>query len=283
MNIDKPYTKTNCYVAIMAGGAGLQHWISPGSATDKTILQATAARFEQFVPLDQLYVITTCAAVKEAKNQLPKLPEENILGEPDQKSTAACVAYFASKIAALNPEANVIFAPSDHLIPEMGLFQRTCEAGLHFTEKYKVIALLGVQPSYPSEKHGYIQCGYEIVGDEQVHEAFFFAEKPGRLEAENLVASGNYLWSTGIMIGQAAAFLRAIEIHQPVLFSLFKKISYSMGTELEPLAIRQAYPKCPEISFDYAVLEHLSNFYVIPCSFGWFDMENAEGNLEKYG
>ncbi|MBD8488976.1 mannose-1-phosphate guanylyltransferase [Echinicola sp. CAU 1574] len=292
MKHSKHYNKSNSYVAIMAGGIGSRFWpISRSNYpkqfldilnTGETLIQATLRRFNAFIPLENIYVITADDYLTIVEDQLPELPKENILGEPERKNTAACIAYVSTKLQAINPEANLIIAPSDHLIGDDELFRKHCETGLHFTSKYDVFLTLGIQPTHPNTGYGYIHYGHEMVGDEEVHEVYQFTEKPNKETAELFLEAGNFLWNSGIFIWKASVLLKALEEFQPAMFKLFSKAARQLNTSNEVEAIKQVYQKCAAISIDYAVMEHAQNVYVIPSSFKWNDLGTWSSAYENF-
>ena len=159
-------TKNN-YVAIMAGGIGSRFW--PMSRTNfpkqfldilntgRTLIQSTYDRFALFIPIDHIYIVTSEQYKDIVADQLPHLPVENILCEPSRKNTAPCIAYISYKLQQINPEANLIFAPPDHIILEPDNFKKTCLEALHFTTHIKALVTLGIKPTNPNTGYGYIQ------------------------------------------------------------------------------------------------------------------------------
>jgi mannose-1-phosphate guanylyltransferase len=140
----------------MAGGIGSRFWPMSRTGypkqfldilnTGKTLLQSTYDRYRGFIPNENIYIVTSEEYVHIVKQQLPELPVENIIGEPERKNTAPCVAYIALKLNQLNADANLIVAPSDHLIDDQQLFQDTCMQALNFTAKNNAFVTLGIMP-----------------------------------------------------------------------------------------------------------------------------------------
>lgn len=286
------FNKNNSYVAILAGGVGNSSLSGnspyyPNQFLDilnagETLLQATLRRFKDFISIENIFVITAEEYVGIVEQQLPGLPKENILGEPESKNTAASVANISAKLLEINPEANLIIAPSDHQIGDEDVFQQSCKTGLQFTEKYNVFVSLGIKPSHPNEGLGYINFGQPIVGDNAVHEVYEFTEKPDREKAEMLLADGDYLWNSGIYIWKSAVFMEALEKYQPIMFRLFDKSKRHLNSSNEKSVIKTIYQKCPTISIEYAVMEYVENIFVIPSSFEWNDMGTQNSTFEKF-
>jgi mannose-1-phosphate guanylyltransferase len=157
----------NNYVAIMAGGIGSRFW--PLSRTDfpkqfldilntgRTLIQATFDRFTLFVPTENIFIVTTQQYKEIVAQQLPDIPLANILCEPSRKNTAPCIAYISYKLNQINPDANLICAPADHIILDPQGFKETCLQALHFTAHIKALVTLGIKPTHPNTGYGYIQ------------------------------------------------------------------------------------------------------------------------------
>ena len=191
----------NHYVAIMAGGIGSRFW--PMSRTNfpkqfldimnsgRTLIQATYDRFAKFIPAENIYVVTSGQYVDIVAKQLPELAPANILAEPSRKNTAPCIAYISYKLHGLNPNANLICAPADHLIADEDGFKKVCIDALHFTAHIKALITLGIKPSSPNTGYGYIQYDQHAVS-ENVYKVKTFTEKPDLQLAKTFVASGDF-------------------------------------------------------------------------------------------
>lgn len=271
----------NNYVAIMAGGVGSRFWpVSRTSFpkqfldilhTGKTLLQSTYERFRSFVSNDNIFIVTSEEYVSIVKNQLPGLPEDNIVAEPERKNTAPCIALISMKLYNLNPEANLIVAPSDHVIYEEEMFRDNCLSALNFTAVNNAFVTLGIKPTYANTGYGYIQFEKQTV-NHQLHPVRRFTEKPDRETAVQFLLDGTFLWNSGIFIWKAKDILNAFRLHQPEMFQVFAWGLSELNTEREAAAIRQMYASCASVSIDYAILEKARNIYVIPAAFGWSDL-----------
>ncbi|MEI6151542.1 MAG: mannose-1-phosphate guanylyltransferase [Chitinophagia bacterium] len=281
------------YVAIMAGGIGSRFWPMSRTAypkqfldvlnTGKTLIQWTYERYIQFIPLENIYIVTSEEYVSIVEKQLPNLPKENILAEPSKKNTAPCIAYISFKLAQKDPLATFVVAPSDHLILEQENFQKIVEQALDFVSNIKALATLGIKPTNPNTGYGYIQYeGLEV--SKGVYKVKTFTEKPTQEIAASFLASGDFLWNAGIFAWKASTIIAAFEKYQPEMFELFDGEKANFNTASEKKSIQKIYPQCVNISIDIAIMEKADNVYVIPASFGWSDLgtwNSAYENMEK--
>jgi len=281
------------YVAIMAGGIGSRFW--PMSRTNfpkqfldilntgKTLIQSTFERYAAFIPVENIYVVTSQEYVNIVKNQLPDLPLQNILGEPSRKNTAPCIAYISFKLLQKDPQASLIVAPSDHLILDPVGFNKVCLEALSFVNKHNAFITLGIKPTNPNTGYGYIQYEQPAVTD-NVYKVKTFTEKPNLELAKAFVASGEFLWNAGIFVWQVKNIIGAFEKYLPEMFEVFAAEQDKFNTTEEENALQQIYPLCTNISIDFGIMEKADNVYVIPSSFGWSDLgtwNSAWENMEK--
>lgn len=281
------------YVAIMAGGIGSRFWPMSRTSypkqfldvlnTGKTLIQWTYERYTQFIPAENIYIVTSEEYVSIVEKQLPNLPKENILAEPSKKNTAPCIAYISFKLAQKDPQATFVVAPSDHLILEQENFQKIVEQSLDFVSNIKALATLGIKPTNPNTGYGYIQYeGLEV--SKGVYKVKTFTEKPTVEIAASFLASGDFLWNAGIFAWKASTIIAAFEKYQPEMFELFDGEKANFNTPAEKKSIQKIYPQCVNISIDIAIMEKADNVYVIPASFGWSDLgtwNSAYENMEK--
>lgn len=281
------------YVAIMAGGIGSRFWPMSRTSypkqfldilnTGKSLIQWTYERFAAFMPVENIYVVTSEEYADIVAEQLPQLPKENILAEPSRKNTAPCVAYVSYKIQQRDPLANLIVAPADHLILDTKGFMKVCLEALSFVGKHSALITLGIQPTHPNTGYGYIQYEQHAVSD-NVFQVKTFTEKPNLELAKTFLASGDFLWNAGIFVWQVKTILTAFERYLPEMYELFIAEKEHFNTPTEQQAIERIYPQCTNISIDFGIMEKATNVYVIPSSFGWSDLgtwNSAYDNLEK--
>lgn len=284
--------KKDNYVAIMAGGIGSRFWpmsrtVYPKQFLDilnhgRTLIQSTYRRFTQFIPEENIYVVTTQQYEAIVAKQLPQMRPENILCEPSRKNTAPCVAFISYKLQQLNPKSNLICAPADHLVLDTTAFTKVSIEALDFTAKHNALLTLGIKPINPNTGYGYIQ--YEQPVTDNVYKVKTFTEKPDAELAKTFIASGDFLWNAGIFVWQTKNIIQAFEKYLPEIHEVFDAEKTSFNTSEEKNAIEKIYPLCVNISIDYGIIEKADNVYVIPSSFGWSDLGawgSAYDNLEK--
>ncbi len=283
----------NNYVAIMAGGIGSRFWPMSRTAlpkqfldilnTGRTLLQATYDRFTQLILPENIYIVTAEMYRELVQEQLPQIPVSNILCEPSRKNTAPCIAYVSYKLYALNPQANLICAPADHIVTEPEKFIKICKEALHFTSHIKALVTLGIKPTNPNTGYGYIQYEPFAVG-ENIYKVKTFTEKPDLELANTFLASGDFLWNAGIFAWEVKNIVKAFEKLLPEMHEVFEMEFKNYNTIHEKEAIGRIYPQCVNISIDYGIMEKADNVYVIPASFGWSDLgtwKSAYDTFEK--
>jgi mannose-1-phosphate guanylyltransferase len=202
--------KKDNYVAIMAGGIGSRFW--PMSRTSfpkqfldildhgRTLIQSTYDRFTQFIPPENIYVVTSQQYEAIVAKQLPQMNPGNILCEPSRKNTAPCVAYISYKLQRLNPKSNLICAPADHLVLDTTAFTKVSIEALDFTAKHNALLTLGIKPTNPNTGYGYIQ--YEQPVTDNIYKVKTFTEKPDLELAKTFIASGEFFMNAGIFLWQ---------------------------------------------------------------------------------
>lgn len=291
-NLATPMNKHH-YVAIMAGGIGSRFWPSSRTAypkqfldilnTGKSLIQWTFERYTNFIPAENIFVVTSAEYCHIVKEQLPGISDENILAEPSRKNTAPCVAYISFKLLRKDPEALLIVAPSDHLILDNENFRKITLQSLDFVEHIKAMVTLGIKPTHPNTGYGYIQHEPLAVAD-GIYRVKTFTEKPNLELARTFLASGDFLWNAGIFVWKVKNVITAFEQYQPEMFELFDTEKEYFNTPEEGNAINRIYPLCTNVSIDFAIMEKADNVYVIPSSFGWSDLgtwNSAYDNFEK--
>ncbi|REC68181.1 mannose-1-phosphate guanylyltransferase [Epilithonimonas hispanica] len=262
----------------MAGGIGSRFW--PMSTqkfpkqfhdilgTGRTMIQQTFDRINQLIPTENIYVITNQEYVDLTQQQLPQIPSENIVGEPAMKNTSACNLYMAKKIENVNPEANIIVMPADHLILKEKTFLDKLELAFDLASKNDYLITLGITPTRPDTGYGYIQFIQEK--DQAVSKVKTFTEKPNLEIAKNFIESGDFLWNAGIFIWNTKSILSAFKKYLPEMLNQFNEGEYNCDAEKE--YIETIYPTVSKISIDNGILEKADNVYVIPANLGWSDL-----------
>lgn len=277
----------------MAGGIGSRFWpISRTNhpkqfldilGTGRSLLQWTFFRFKNICPAENIYFITNHSYVSLIKEQLPELSDHQIISEPSRKNTAACAAYFAHKIYAQNPNANIIMSPADHLILDERAFENSMFEGIDFVKNNPSLLTLGIKPTRPDTGYGYIQFDQK-KSIEQVFKVKTFTEKPSLDIARAFLKSGDFLWNAGIFLWNVKTIIKAFAQYLPEMNDIFEQLTSYYNTADEYHEIEKVYPLCPNISIDYAVMEKADNVFVAPAQFGWSDLgtwESAYENSEK--
>jgi mannose-1-phosphate guanylyltransferase len=277
----------------MAGGIGSRFWpISrvnhPKQFLDilgsgKTLIQQTLERFTKFVPIENIFVVTARDYVDITREQLPNLPENNIIAEPYRKNTAPCIAYISFRLQQLDSEAKLIVAPADHLILDEARFMEVCAGALEFVEEQNALVTLGIKPTYPNTGYGYIQHD-DTAEAPDVYRVKTFTEKPNRELAETFIQSGDFLWNAGIFVWKLSTILTAFQRYLPEMYEVFAADEDKFNTEEEAAVLENIYPQCTSISIDFGIMEKADNVFVIPASFGWSDLgtwNSAWENMEK--
>lgn len=279
------------YVAIMAGGIGSRFW--PESRikkpkqfldilnTGETLIQTTYNRFLKIADKDNIFIVTNENYISLINEQLPEVDKSRILAEPMRKNTAPCIAYACHKIASFDPNANIVIAPSDHIMLNPEKFLYVILEALEYTEKNDVLVTLGIKPSRPDTGYGYIQFD-ETAKHRDIHKVKTFTEKPDYDLARTFIKSGDFLWNSGIFIWNAKSIMEAFDIHQQDLHQAFWAARKAFGKKDEKRILEKAYSICPNISIDYAIMEKADNVFVIPAAFGWSDLGTWASLWENY-
>ncbi len=274
---------SNNYCIIMAGGIGSRFWPMSRNnfpkqfidilGTGKSLLQQTYDRFTGICPKENIFIVTNESYVEHVQTQLPGMNANQILAEPQRRNTAPCVAYAAFKIFSLNPKANMVVAPSDHIINDEAGFTEAITKALAFTEKNDSLLTLGIQPNRPDTGYGYIQFNEDEVTEKfKISKVKTFTEKPNLEMAKFFLKSGDFLWNAGIFVWNAEAILSAFRNNLPEMYSIFEEGKDLYNTHEEIEFIRKAYTQCTNISIDYGIMEKAKNVYVLSAEFGWSDL-----------
>lgn len=265
----------------MCGGVGSRFW--PRSrrqmpkqfidffGTGRSLLQMTYDRALLVVPPERVLVLTNADYADMVKEQLPMLNDAQILREPARRNTAPCIAWAAWHLHALDPEAVMAVAPSDHLITGERAFEESMDTGFDFVTAHDAILTLGIKPTRPETGYGYIQIGEptDVPGISRVKT---FTEKPSEDLARVFLESGEFFWNSGIFLWRATTIMEALRRHATDIATAFDRRPGVWGTPQEEEYIDKVYPALPGISIDFAVMEKASNAYVETASWGWSDL-----------
>ena len=273
----------NTFVAIMAGGIGSRFWPKSRTGfpkqfldflnTGQTLIQLTYERFLKVCPKENIYVITNEMYAGIVAKQLPGLADHQLLKEPVRRNTAPCITYVSDKIHTLNPDANIIVGPSDHIILKEEKFYEVIKKGLSFVSKNDALLTLGIHPTRPDTGYGYIQYYHDDApGSKGPFKVKTFTEKPTLEIAKTFLASGDFSWNSGMFMWSVKSIKKALKKHLPEIESAFKDGKKFYNSPKEAAFIKTAYSHCTNISIDFGVMEKAKNVYVIPSEFGWSDV-----------
>lgn len=268
----------------MAGGIGSRFW--PMSTierpkqfvdvlgTGRTFIQMTLDRFKGIIPPENIWVVTSQTYRDVVSEQLPEIPEGNILLEPCRRNTAPCIAYASWRIKSIDAKATIVVSPSDHLVLDVAEFQRVIKSSLDFASDSDAIVTLGMKPTRPETGYGYIQAdlSYPSVRNKEIFRVDAFREKPDLATATKYITQPYMLWNSGIFIWNVSTIVNALRVHAPEINDIFENLLPVYGTAEEQDTINQEFPKCESISVDYAILEKSDEIYCFPASFGWSDL-----------
>lgn len=272
------------YAVIMAGGIGERFWPMSRTSrpkqfidilgTGKSLIRQTYERFLEVLPKERIFVITNEKFKQLVSDHIPGIPDDRIISEPIRKNTGPCIAYASWKIHALDPEAKLVIAPSDHIILKEQEFSKVIKSALQAASDKDWLLTLGITPSRPDTGYGYIQYknGSPWAANPNLKKVKTFTEKPNPELAESFIKSGDFLWNSGIFIWSAKAIIDAFEKYQPEISYVFREASPVYNTPKEATYMNTAFAACKSISIDYAIMEKADNVYVFVSEFGWSDL-----------
>ena len=266
---------------IMAGGRGERFWPRSRkrlpkqflSLTDdgKTMIQLTVERILPLVEMDSIYIATNRSYKKLVQEQLPGLPEENILCEPAARNTAPCIGLGAAHMERKYGDAVMFVLPSDHLITYPQIFRRTLSEAARTAETGASLVTIGIAPTYPETGYGYIR----FRPDEMFGSAYAvdgFVEKPDLDIAREYVQSQQYLWNSGMFTWKVSTILDNLQEYLPEIWEGLRRIQQSIGTEEQEDVLEREFRLFRSVSIDYGVMEKAKNLYILTGSFGWDDV-----------
>jgi mannose-1-phosphate guanylyltransferase len=279
-------TNSNFYPVILAGGRGTRFWPLSRKCRSKqllaldgkqTMIQQTVARLLPLAPPSHCWIITNQDLRREIIRQVPRLRPSQIIAEPIGRNTAPAIGLAAFILLRQNPAAVIGLFPSDHVIADVIRFRKLLQEGAAIAAAGETIVVIGIAPTRAETGYGYIEAG-AATADGALH-VKRFTEKPDAERAANFRRAGNYYWNSGMFLWGARTLADALREHLPKTAPILEEIAASFGSRKFGQVFRRLYPKCENISVDYAILEprsakgeHKSNIYCLPASFGWNDL-----------
>lgn len=266
---------------IMAGGRGERFW--PKSRRNlpkqflsltgdgKTMIQLTVERILPLVEMQDIYVATNRSYKALVREQLPQLPEENILCEPVAKNTAPCIGLGAVHIARKYDDAVMFVLPSDHLIKYNAMYLDTLRHASEVAESGEHLVTLGIMPDYPETGYGYIKFRPDARKG-FAFEVERFVEKPDLETAKKYLATEQYLWNSGMFIWRISTILHSMEKYLPDTYAGLRRIGDAIGTPEENEVLETEFSAFKSESIDYGIMEKTDGIYTLPGSFGWDDV-----------
>lgn len=270
----------NNYCVIMSGGVGSRFW--PFSrktypkqfldffGTGRSLLQQTFDRFNKIIPTKNIFIVTNEDYSNLVQEQIPEINKSQILLEPTRRNTAPCIAWASYHIRELNPNANIVVAPSDHLILKEEEFLNSISKGLQYVAENNNLLTLGITPNRPETGYGYIQIADHI--NESLYKVKTFTEKPQLDLAKVFVESGEFYWNSGLFMWNVNSILQSIDQFLPEIASKLDAGKGIYTTPKEKNFIQENFPACPNVSIDFGIMEKAENVYVSLGDFGWSDL-----------
>ncbi len=291
---------SNRFCVIMCGGVGSRFWPFSKAAkpkqfidffgTGRSLLQMAVDRMQGIVPQENIILITNENYFSIIKEQLPLIKDSQILLEPVRRNTAPCIAWAARHVKAINPQAQMMVAPSDHLIINEEKFRQSVVNAFDFIQNRDALVTMGIKPTRPETGYGYIQVGEQVEGNFSTVKTF--TEKPDEDLARVFLRSGEFFWNSGMFFWNADSILKALDTWAPEVNAVFEQGQQFFGTHQETSYINANFEACPSISIDFAVMEKAPNVFVETVDFGWNDLgtwrslydhspKNKDGNVTQ--
>lgn len=278
--------KYKFYPVILAGGSGTRFWPRSRRRLAKQVLALDGAQtmiqktVERLVPAaeeNRFWVITNEFVTQEIQRQLPGIPAQQIVSEPEPRNTAPAIGLAAFLLEKLDPDAIIGMFPADHVIGDEKKFRKVLQRAVEIASRGENVIVMGVQPNRPETGYGYIETGKSL--ESGLFRVKRFTEKPNQQRAEEFLNAGNYYWNSGMFVWSARTLTRALREHLSETAPYLEEIADAWGSKDFEKKFQQIYPKCENISIDYAVLEprsakgeHSSDLFCLKADFGWNDL-----------
>lgn len=277
---------SNFYPVILAGGRGTRFWPLSRKKRAKqllaldgkqTMIQQTVTRLLPLASAKQFWIITNEDSRPEILRQLPKLRREQVVAEPVGRNTAPAIGLAAFILQRTEPDAVLGLFPSDHVIENGKRYQEVLQEAIEIAAAGENIVVLGIEPTRAETGYGYIEAGSLASGD--ARHVRRFTEKPNLERAQEFLRTGNFYWNSGMFLWSARTLTNALKEHLPKTAALLEKIAADYGTRKFASTFKRLYPKCENISVDYAILEprsakgeQQSDIFCLRGDFGWNDL-----------
>lgn len=267
----------------MAGGSGERFWPLSRCAypkqllklkDNKHMLQMALERISPLVPAEDVYVLTVAPLVDAIRAEMPTLPPENVIAEPEGKNTAACLAL-ASAVLSEKYSEDVVMAvlTADHFIKDSAAFQRDCRAAAEFSATSDGLLTFGIRPSRPETGYGYIEVGKPASTQQPIFHVDSFREKPDKATAQRFLQDGDFFWNSGMFFWRNSVFQAALERHLPSMYSAISEMREAVAAGSAGAAkLEQVYSRLEKISIDVGLMERAEHVYVLRASFDWDDI-----------
>ncbi len=279
-------TKNHFYPVILAGGSGTRFWPRSRRSLAKQVLALDGKQtmiqktVERLLPLSAeaaFWIVTNEFVSKEIRRQVPRIPPRQIVVEPEPRNTAPAIGLAAFLLEKMDPQSIIGMFPADHVIGDEKKFHKVLHRAIEIAAKGENIVVMGIEPTRAETGYGYIETGEKL--DPGLFRVTRFTEKPSQQRAEEFVAAGNYYWNSGMFVWSTHTLAKALREHFSESAPYLEKIAAAWGSKDFEKTFSRLYPKCENISIDYAVLEprsakgqHSSNLFCLPADFGWNDL-----------
>lgn len=278
------------YIMIMAGGVGKRFW--PRSrkdrpkqlldiVSDQSMLRLTYERMKKIAEEKKIYIIAGQNLAEVINREIPELPERNLIIEPSGKNTAPCIGLAATTIIQKDPNAVMGIFPADHLITDIRAFKKAVNQGVQFARDHVALVTFGISPTRPATGYGYIQVNTkEPAHKDNIFKVKTFAEKPNLATAQRFLASGEFLWNSGMFIWKAENILNAMKLFLPEMYESLQQIGMAIDSPKYQTVLKKQWATIHNNSIDYGVMEKAKNVYVVRANFDWSDVGSWDAVYE---